>query len=78
MVIIVFGIREVMMFGPARQADEGIAAHLFQILMPLEVLLIAYFGFTWLPRAPRQAAAVLALQVGLALAIVATVFVLDL
>lgn len=78
LVIIAIGIREVVMHGLVRQADEGIAAHLFQLLMPLQLVLIAYFGFIWLPRAPRQAAAVLALQVGLALAIVGTVFVLDL
>ncbi|MDQ2950888.1 MAG: hypothetical protein M3R54_01350 [Chloroflexota bacterium] len=78
LVIIAFGIREVMMFGPVRQQDEGVGAHLFQIFMPLEVLLIGYFGFTWLPRAPRLAAAVLVLQIGLALAIVGTVFVLGL
>ena len=70
-----FGIRELVTFGPVRQPDEGIAAHLFQLFMSLELLLVAYFAFTWLPRAPRQAAAVLAVQVGLALLIVGTVFV---
>ena len=78
LVIIAFGLREAMTFGPVRQPDEGAAAHLFQILMPVEAVLITYYAFTWLPRTPRLAASVLALQIGLALAIVATVFVLGL
>jgi hypothetical protein len=75
LVIIAFGVREVMLYGPVRQQDEGIAVHLFQLLMPLEAVLITVFALTWLPRTPRLAAAVLALQIGLALAIVGTVFV---
>ena len=78
LVIIAFGLREAMMFGAVRQPDEGTAAHLFQLLMPVEAILITYYAFTWLPRTPRLAAAVLALQIGLALAIVGTVFVLGL
>lgn len=76
--IIAFGLREAMLYGPVRQPDEGIAAHLFQLLMPLEAILITVYALTWLPRTPRLAAAVLALQIGLALAIVGTVFVFDL
>ena len=75
LVIIAFGVREVMLYGPVRQQDEGIAAHLFQLLMPLEAALITVFALTWLRRTPRLAAAVLALQIGLAFAIVGTVFV---
>ena len=75
LVMIAFGSREVVMNGPVRQPDEGIAAHLFQLLMPVEAVLITIYAFTWLPRTPRLAAAVLALQIGLALAIVGTVFV---
>jgi hypothetical protein len=75
LVIIAFGVREVMLYGPVRQQDEGIAAHLFQLLLPIEAVLITVYAFAWLPRTPRLAAAVLALQIGLALAIVGTVFV---
>jgi hypothetical protein len=46
----------------AREADEGILAHLFQILMPLQLLIIACFAATWLPKRARAAAQVLSLQ----------------
>ncbi len=72
LVIVAFGIQEAVTVG-LRQPDEGTAAHLFQILIPLELVLIAIFAFTWLPRSPRAALAVLALQVGLVVAILAGV-----
>jgi hypothetical protein len=63
---------------PAREPDEGTAAHLFQIWLVLEALLMAYFAATWLPRAPRQALAVLALQVLAVLAACAPVYYFNL
>ena len=56
------------MFGAARQADEGTAAHIWQILMAGQVPVVAFFAIRWLPIEPRQALIVLALQVGAALA----------
>jgi len=56
------------MFGTARQADEGTAAHLWQILMAGQVPVVAFFALKWLPAEPKQALLVLALQVGAALA----------
>jgi hypothetical protein len=56
------------MFGTARQADEGTAAHIWQLLMAGQVPVVAFFAFKWLPAEPRQAVVVLALQVGAALA----------
>ena len=56
------------MFGVARQADEGAAAHLWQLLMAGQVPVVAFFAIKWLPTAPRQALVVLGLQVGAALA----------
>jgi hypothetical protein len=47
--------------GGVREADEGTAAHLWQLLMALQVPLLALFAIVWLPRAPRQALLVLAL-----------------
>ena len=76
-VVVAAGLREAAVFG-LHQADEGTAAHLFQLLMPLQVPIIAFFAITWLPRAPRPALAVLALQLGVVLAIFATVFALGL
>ena len=52
----------VAVFGAAREADEGAAAHLWQLLMAGQVPLVAYFAIKWLPRAPRSVLAVLALQ----------------
>lgn len=68
----------VVMFGAAREADEGAAAHLWQLLMAGQVPLIAYFAIKWLPRAPRSVLAVLALQVAAVLAALAPVYFLKL
>ncbi|HJZ73856.1 MAG TPA: hypothetical protein VKE51_19090 [Vicinamibacterales bacterium] len=53
-------------FGTAPQADEGTAAHIWQILMAGQIPVIAYYAITWLPRAPRAALQVLAVQVAAA------------
>ena len=68
----------VAMYGVAREADEGTAAHLWQILMAAQVPIVAFFAIKWLPRTPRQALLVLALQAGAALAALAPVFFLNL
>jgi hypothetical protein len=64
------------MVGVVHEADEGAAAHIFQILMVAQVPVVAFFAMKWLPRTPRQATQVLALQVGAALAAFASVFFL--
>ncbi len=53
---------------PVRQPDEGTAAHLFQIWLVLEVCMILFFGFTWLPKKPKEAVVILAIQIVLVLA----------
>ena len=63
--------------GTARQADEGTAAHIWQLLMALQVPIIAFFAVTWLPRALRPALLILAVQAGAALAALAPVFFLN-
>jgi hypothetical protein len=68
----------VAMFGIAREADEGTAAHVWQILMAAQIPIVAFFAIKWLPRTPRQALLVLALQGGAALAALAPVFFLNL
>lgn len=62
--------------GPAPQSDEGAAAHIWQILMVCQVPIIVFFAFKWGPQSPRQAVAILALQVVAALAAMAPVFLL--
>jgi hypothetical protein len=64
--------------GLVRETDEGTAAHIWQLLMGGQVPIVAYFAIKWLPQAPRQALYVLALQVGLALAAMAPVYLLHL
>ena len=61
-------------FGVAREIDEGAAAHIWQLLMAGQVPVVAFYAITWLPRAPRTALQVLALQVGAALAAMAPVY----
>jgi hypothetical protein len=69
--IAVFGI-------PHREADEGTAAHLFQIWLGLEVLMIGFFGIKWLPQKPKQAVVVLAIQIVAALGACVPVFYFNL
>ena len=68
----------VAMFGAAREADEGTAAHIFQLLMMSQVPIVAFFAIKWLPQAPRQALQILALQAGAGVAALAPVFFLKL
>ncbi|MBZ5648071.1 MAG: hypothetical protein LAN37_12695 [Acidobacteriia bacterium] len=68
----------VAMFVAVREADEGTAAHIFQLLMIAQVPIVAFFAIKWLPRTPRQALHILALQAGAALAALAPVFFLNL
>ena len=62
--------------GPAPQPDEGSAAHIWQLLMAMQVPIILFFVVKWVPRSPRQAVTVLGLQAGAALAAIAPVFLL--
>jgi hypothetical protein len=63
-------------YGIVHEADEGTAAHLFQILMVAQVPLIAWFAIKWLPRAPFQALRVLGLQAAAVIAAFASVYFL--
>ncbi|OAI42692.1 hypothetical protein AYO41_00730 [Verrucomicrobia bacterium SCGC AG-212-E04] len=63
--------------GPARQADEGTAAHLWQLLMAAQIPIIAFFAIRWLPQSPRSALPVLALQAFAVLAALAPVYLLN-
>ena len=65
-------------YGVAREADEGAAAHIWQLLMAGQIPVLAFFAIKWLPRAPKPTIYVLALQAGAALASLAPVFFLNL
>jgi hypothetical protein len=71
-------IVHVALFGTAREADEGAAAHIWQLLMAGQVPFIAFFAVKWLPRTPRLALPVLALQAAAVLAALAPVYLLGL
>ncbi len=67
-------VGHIAIFGVVREADEGAAAHLWQLLMAGQIPVVAYFALRWLPRAPRPALRVLALQAAAALAACAPVY----
>ena len=67
----------IAMFGTARQADEGAAAHIWQLLMAGQLPIIAFFAIKWLPRTPSQALLILGLQILAGLAAAAPVFLLN-
>jgi hypothetical protein len=68
----------IALFGIVREADEGTAAHLFQLLIGGQVPIVAFFAVKWLPRAPKQALGVLAIQIIAALAACSPVFYFNL
>jgi len=70
-------LSHIALFGSARQPDEGTAAHLWQLLMAGQLLIILFFAIRWLPQAPRFALPVLALQAAAAVAALAPVYLLS-
>jgi len=59
---------------PVRQPDEGTGAHLFQIWLVLEILMVSFFAIKWLPQKPKPALLILAIQIIAILAACAPVF----
>jgi hypothetical protein len=68
----------VALFGVVHEADEGTAAHIWQILMAVQVPIIAFFAIKYVPQKPKQALLILALQIVAALTACAPVFFLKL
>jgi endonuclease/exonuclease/phosphatase (EEP) superfamily protein YafD len=64
-------------FGTAPQADEGAAAHIWQLFMIVQLPIVAFFSIKWVPVAPRQALIVLALQIAAIAAALAPVALLN-
>lgn len=52
----------VAVYGIVKETDEGTAAHVYQLLMLLQVPLIGYFALKWLPKAPGKTLVMLGLQ----------------
>ena len=66
------------LFGATDEADEGTAAHLWQLLVAGQLPVVAFFAIRWLPRAPRSALPVLAFQAVAFFAALAPVYFLQL
>ncbi len=65
-------------FGVAREPDEGAAAHLWQLLMAVQLPVLFFFAVKWLPRSPKEALLVMAIQACAALAALSPVYLLKL
>ena len=59
-------------------ADEGSAAHVFQLLFAGQAPFVAFFAIKWLPRMPSEAMYVMAMQAAAALVALAPVVFFDL
>ena len=68
----------VAIFGVAREADEGTAAHVFQLLMVTQLPIMMFFAIKWMRQNPRQTLLVMALQLAAAVTALAPVFALNL
>ena len=66
----------ITLVGTARQPDEGMAAHIWQLLMALQIPVIVFFAIKWLPQTPKQAIIILAFQASAAVAALTPVFIL--
>jgi hypothetical protein len=66
----------ILMSGTTPQPDEGTAAHIWQLMMAGQAPFIVFYSIKWLPRQPGLAGAVLAAQIGAALAAAAPVYLL--
>lgn len=55
-------VGHIALSGHAREIDEGAAAHLFQLLIALQIPVAAFFAVKWLRREPLSALLPLALQ----------------
>ena len=63
---------------PTHEADEGVAAHVFQLLMAGQFPIIAFFALKWLPQKPQETFQVLALQLAAGIIAAAPVFIFQL
>jgi hypothetical protein len=68
----------VLLFGVGPQQDEGTAAHIFQLLIGLQVPIALLFAFIWFPKFPKQTLAVISLQIAAALLALVPVAILGL
>jgi hypothetical protein len=74
LVALVLVLGHIALFGIVHEADEGAAAHIWQILMAAQIPIIAFFAIKYLLQRPKQALLILALQIVATLAACAPVF----
>ncbi len=72
--LIVLGMYLTGVLPPDPTGDEGLGAHLFQIWLVLEALMILFFAVKWFSKSPKQAFLILITQIALVLAVCAPVF----
>jgi hypothetical protein len=65
-----------ILHGTAPQADEGLAARIWQGLLAGQVPIVAFFAIRWVPKSPEHAFPILFLQIGAVIAAIAPVFLL--
>ena len=63
---------------PTPEPDEGVAAHIFQLLMAGQIPIIAFFAVEWVPRDYRGALRIIALQIAAGILAAAPVFIFKL
>ncbi len=78
LVALILVLNHVALFGAAHEPDEGAVAHIWQILMAVQVPIIAFFAIKYVPQKPKQTLLILALQLVFMLAACAPVFFLKL
>lgn len=67
-------VAQLVFVGSAPQPDEGTAAHLFQLLIGMQLPIVLYFAIKWLGRAARPAGIVLLIQFAAALLALAPIY----
>ena len=53
---------QILLVGVVGQADEGTAAHLWQLLILAQAPIVVFFAIKYLPRNPRQTLVILMVQ----------------
>jgi hypothetical protein len=69
-------LAQIALAGVARQTDEGAAAHIWQLLIAGQLPVLLFFAIRWLPRRPKQALCVLAVQAAAIIVSIIPVFLL--
>jgi len=64
--------------GIVQHEDEGTPAHIFQLWLAIEFFLLAYFAAVWFSKMPRETLQILALQLLVAVAAAAPIFIFQL